>query len=364
MQIKLERTAIKKGLRVFFGLSIASIAVVFLFTKRGETLSAIRHIRPLYLALAVLLINADWLGSGLRLYVLSRRITKQMPYFSAVKAALANTFMGAITPSQTGGGPAQIYVLYKEGLPVVEAMSLSLMTFLATVIFLVLSTGTITVLNINSSLSNHTLRILFRYGVTLFMIISCLVVLFIFKPDLLRKGMTRFFNFISRFRKEHFLRPGGKANEIIEMIDKCHQIMQYYFRHAWSTMLLAVIITGGIFFSKFFISFLIVKGLGVNAGLWEVIFVQVLITLATYFCPTPGATGAAELGSAVLMASIVPVEMLMLYVVIWRAIVAYTGVIIGSFVVLRSIGKETVTFKTDLSPPFDKKKIALSGKEA
>lgn len=350
-------------MRVFFGLSITSIAIVVLFTISGETLSALKHVEPLYLLLAVLLINSDWFGSGLRLYVLSRRITKRISYMSCVKASLANTFMGAITPSQTGGGPAQIYVLYKEGMPVVESMSLSLLTFLSTVFFLVISTGSITFLGLNDSINNLTMRLLFKYGVSLFLFIGILVIISISKPDLLRKTTTLFFNFLSKFRKKHFLRPGGKANEIIEVIDKCHKIMIYYFRHAWLTMLLAVLITGTVFFGKFVISYLIVKGLGINAGFWEVISVQILITLAIYFCPTPGAAGAAELGSAVLMASIVPVKLLTIYVILWRAIVAYTSVTLGSGVILRTMGKETVTFK----PEYDlihEKEIAMFGKEA
>ena len=99
MQIRLERRTILKGVRIFFGLSIASIAVVFLFTMQEETLSALRQAEPIYLILAVLLINCDWFGSGLRLYLLSRRITKKLSYIGCVKAAIANTFMANITPS-------------------------------------------------------------------------------------------------------------------------------------------------------------------------------------------------------------------------------------------------------------------------
>jgi len=151
--------------------------------------------------------------------------------------------------------------------------------------------------------------------------------------------------------------------EIIDAVDRCHKIMLYYFRHAWPTMLLAVIITGTIFFSKFFTAWLIVKGLGVDAGVWEVISIQILITLAVYFCPTPGASGVSELGAAVLMASIVPVESLMIYVVLWRGIVAYIAISLGSMVMLRSIGKEAVTVDTDEANLIEKE-IALSGKEA
>jgi uncharacterized protein (TIRG00374 family) len=360
--IRFDKSSIRKGLRISLGLSIASVALIFIFTNPEQTLSSLKRIQPLYLFVAILMSSIDWLGGGMRIYVLTQRITKEISYLACLRASLANTFMGAVTPSQTGGGPAQIYVLYKEGLSVVAAMSVSFMTFLGTVIFLVISTGTITVLGLNSSITNNTIRVLFRYGVSVFLGIGVLVIVFVAKPDLLRKFLTHVFNFLSIFRRKHFLRPGGIAHEIIEKVDRSHQILIYYLRHQWSTLLTVVLLTGVIFTAKFFIAFLIVRGLGVTAGLWEVFSIQILVILAVYFCPTPGASGAAELGSAVLMASILPVELLTVYVILWRVIATYLAVLMGSFVVLRYMGKETVTLENGTEQL--EKKIAVSGKEA
>jgi uncharacterized protein (TIRG00374 family) len=360
--IRFDKKSIKRGLRISLGLSIASVTLIFIFTNPGQTISSLKQIQPLYLLLAILMSSVDWLGGGMRIYVLTQRITKEISYLSCLRSSLANTFMGAVTPSQTGGGPAQIYVLYKEGLSVVAAMSVSFMTFLGTVIFLVISTGTITLLGLNTSIPSDTIRILFRYGVSIFLGIGVLVIVFVVKPDLLRKFLRHIFNFLSFFRRKHFLRPGGSAHGIIEKVDRSHQILIYYLKHQWSTLLTVVLLTGIIFTAKFFIAFLIVRGLGVTAGWWEVFSIQILVILAIYFCPTPGASGAAELGSAVLMASILPKELLTVYVILWRVIVTYIPVLLGSFVVLRYVGKETVTLENGTEQL--EKKIAVSGKEA
>jgi uncharacterized protein (TIRG00374 family) len=188
------------------------------------------------------------------------------------------------------------------------------------------------------------------------------VIIFVAKPDLLRKSLTHVFNFLSIFRKQHFLRPGAMAHDIIEKVDRSHQILIYYLKHQWSTLLTVVLLTGIIFTAKFFVAYLIVKGLGVTAGLWEVFSIQILVILAVYFCPTPGASGAAELGSAVLMASILPVQLLTVYVILWRVIVTYIAVLLGSYVVLRYMGKETVRLENGSEQL--EKKIAVSAKQA
>ncbi len=362
MLIRFDRSTIRKGLMVSLALSILSVTLIFIFTKPGETLSALKQIEPLYLLLALGMAGIDWLGGGLRLYVLTRRITREISFTSCFQASLCNIFMGAVTPSQTGGGPAQIYILYKQGLPVTAAISVSFITFLGTVIFLVLTTGTITVLGLETSISNDTIRMLFRYGVSIFMGIGLLVILFVTLPDLLSRSLRWVFNFVSRFRKQHLLRPEGRANEFINKVDHSHQILIYYIRHQWSSIMLVVLVTGVVFTAKFSVAYFIVRGLGVEAGLWEVMSIQILIILAIYFCPTPGASGAAELGSAVLMASIVPVELLTVYVILWRVIVTYLAVLMGSFVMLRSIGRETVSLESGIRQ-FEKK-VAVSGKEA
>jgi hypothetical protein len=354
VQVKFEKSKILKGLELFFGLSLASLGLVVLFTASEETWQAVQVIRPRYLAAAVAVISLDWLLSGLRLKVLARELGQVPRWAGCVRAGLANTFMGAVTPSQTGGGPAQIYVLYKEGLPLVEAMSLSLVSFLSTMFFLVLATATITFMRLQIPIPNLALRIFFRTGVTLFFVIGLLVILFVAKPGLLRDLTTAFFDFLSRFRRQHFLRPGGRAWAIVESADRCHQIMIHYFRKGWPRLLAAVMLTGGIFAAKFTSAYFIVRGLDVPAHYWDVIAVQILITLAIYFAPTPGASGVAELGGAVLMASIVPRDRLMIFVILWRAIGTYLAVLLGGLVILRAMGKEAVVLEVAEDRPAEK----------
>ncbi len=361
MQTRFDRAAIRKGLNIFFGLSIASIAIIFIFTDREKALSAFSEVRPGYLALALLLAAADVLGGGLRLYLLTRRLANPVTFWANVKAALANVSMGAMTPSQMGGGPAQVFILYKNGLNLVEAMSASLMTFVVTIVFFVLAAGTITFLGVNTSIGDATVRHLFRYGVNAFMIFGIMFITFIAKPVLLQKVTRWVFNFLSLFRRRHLLRPGGRANRILEAANEIHSINLRYLKNGMFTLFLSVLLTAFIFGCKCFVAYFIVRGLGVSAGVWEVVSIQILILLAVYFFPTPGGTGAAELGSAVLMANVLPLGLLMVYVVLWRVVVMYLAVVMGAAVMLRALGQDTLVAER---PGYGtvEKKIAVSGK--
>lgn len=339
---RFDRAAIRKGLKVFFGLSVASIAIIFLFTDRGKMLEALSRVEPGYLLLALLLAAADWCGGGVRLYLLTRGLSANVSLRNATKAALSNTAMGAITPSQMGGGPAQVFLLYKNGMPLLEAMSASLMAFVVTIVFFLAAAGAITFSGVNTSIDDETVRYLFRYGFIVFLVCGTMFMVFIAKPSWLRRLLRRFFSFLSLFRTRHFLRPGSRANRAIEATAQIHEINLYYIRNRFPTLVLSLLLTAVVFGFKCFVAYFIVRGLGVTAGVWEVVSIQILILLAVYFFPTPGGTGAAELGSAVLMAQILPIELLMVYVVLWRVVVMYIAVILGSVVMLRALGQDTL----------------------
>ena len=62
-----------------------------------------------------------------------------------------------------------------------------------------------------------------------------------------------------------------------------------------------------------------------------------------------------------LMASIVPKELLMVYVVLWRFFVTYLSVIAGAIVMVRTLGKDAIPITPETYPGAEKK-IAVSGK--
>jgi len=358
---RFDRAAISKGLKIFFGLSVASISVVVLFTDWGKTLEALSRIEPGYLFLALLLATADWMGGGVRLFILTRGLSANVSLRTTTKAALSNTAMGAITPSQMGGGPAQVFLLYKNGLPLLEAMSASLMTFVVTIVFFVISAGAITFSGVNTSIEDETVRQFFRYGFMVFLVCGTMFMVFIARPSWLRLLLRWIFSFLSLFRKRHLLRPGSRANRAIEATAQIHEINIYYIRHRFPALVVSLLLTAVLFGFKCFAAYFIVRGLGVSAGVWEVVSIQILILLTVYFFPTPGGTGAAELGSAVLMAQILPIELLTVYVVTWRVVVMYISVILGSVVMLRALGQDTLV-ATRPGYGTVEKKIAVSGK--
>ncbi len=73
----------------------------------------------------------------------------------------------------------------------------------------------------------------------------------------------------------------------------------------------------------------IITGLGGNVSVADVMYIQLFITLVSYFSPTPGASGIAEVSSLVLMASLVSSPVIAIYTFLWRLCTLYVNTSIG-----------------------------------
>ena len=111
MRIGDKEYRIKTGLTIF--LIITTITAIVL-AYRGfdrDTLTSLKQIRPVYGLLTAILVIVYWCLNGLRFQILVKGLKENVSFWVSTKAFIANLFLGAVTPFQTGGGPLQIYIL-------------------------------------------------------------------------------------------------------------------------------------------------------------------------------------------------------------------------------------------------------------
>ncbi len=340
MAFGITRKKIKRGLQVFIIISLVSFAAIFFLTRSDNVEQAIGKFAPHVFLLIPFFIAFDWLGSGLRLYIFGKVLYPGISFRSCVRANLGNYFMAAITPAQTGGGPAQIYLLYADGMPAVEATSASLMTFLATAFFLIIAAAFTFAFKGRVTLTNRMLHHLFNYGIFFFLFIGFLVILALAFPNFYREAVIRVVGWISRLRKKDYLSGTHWVNSMIDGVDRCHKHLIYFMKEKPLVLFLGIIVSGALFTAKFVLAYVVVVGLGCKASFTNVLLLQVVIVLINYFFPSPGGSGAAEFSSAALMASVVPKELIPYYVVLWRLFTTYISVTVGGFVIIHSLGKK------------------------
>lgn len=325
-----SRKAIR-GLKWFIVLSIVGLLLNFFLTSFSESFQYLTQLKPLFLIIALALNVCDWILGGMRLLVLSTRLFPQIEFKTCLKSNLSNVFLGAVTPAQTGGGAAQIYVLYKSGMPFAEATMASVVSFLGSIFFLIscafylLCFGHIPAMN-------PSLLLLSRVTLLVFSTIVLLFIVAVIKPQTFEDATRRFLSAIPILKKSL---ESSKLQIFFESVQKYQDIMRIYVSKGKLAVLAAFLLSSVTYLNKFFIAYIVLKGLGLNAPFIETIFIQMILLLIFYFSPTPGASGVAELSSARLMGTIIPKSSQAIFAMLWRTFTLYISVVVGGIIMLK-----------------------------
>ena len=325
-----SRTAIR-GLKWFIVLSIVGLLLNFFLTSFTEGIRYLTQLKLLFLIIALALNVCDWILGGLRLLVLCTRLFPQIEFKTCLKSNLSNVFLGAVTPAQTGGGAAQIYVLYKSGMPFAEATMASVVSFLGSIFFLI-SCALYLLCFGHVPAMNPSLLLLSRITLLLFAAIILLFIAAVIKPQIFENATKRFLSVIPILRKSL---ESDKLQGFFDSVQKYQDIMRIYASKGKLALLAAFILSSVTYLNKFFIAYIVLKGMGLDVPFIQTIFIQMILFLIFYFSPTPGASGVAELSSAHLMGTIISKSSQAVFTMLWRTFTLYISVAVGGVIMLK-----------------------------
>jgi len=316
----------KKSLVFFLVLSVFGVMGTFLFTSNTASLNdVVSQINVGFLLLCIIGVPiVDWLVAGLRMWLFTSAICPSVPYLACVRNCAIGSFMCSVTPSQTGGGIAQIWVLTQEGAKAGQAITVLLMTFLTSLMFYLVGASFLWLASDQIVFPTTINSTVFATAVSVFALVAGGLLLALLYPTYVikliaigsdkLKGQSVIKKYASRF--VGWLKDSSVASQ---MVMKKHK----------TRFFLAILLSIVIFCNKFFAAYLAARALGIDVSLEQVLIIQMFLNIILYFLPTPGGSGGAEIGSAMLMASLIPGSLLAAHTIIWRSALTYLAVIIG-----------------------------------
>jgi len=323
---------IKTGLRLFLAFSVVGFIIIFSRTSMGDTWRALLAVKPAWLAFAVGLMVFDWFVSALRIYIFARRIHPAISYFACMRCCFANVFMGGSTPSQSGGGPAQIYVLYAEGMTVLDAtVACFLGGFLGTVIILLVCAIGFNLVTPPDFIGSN-MRVVSGVSFVLFALVLVITLVSLLRPEIFKRGVLAFLKSIPWARRK--LDQRHIVESVFETVDRYHDLMVGFMVRGKQLFAFGLVITAVIYFNKFLIAYVLLRGLGGDAPLMHVLYMQLVLLLIFYFSPSPGASGFAEITTIAVMGSVLPKGTEGAFVLLWRFFTLVMNMIIGAGVLV------------------------------
>jgi len=317
----------------FIGLSVVGLIVIVYRSSLAETLEHLRGFDRRWLAVAAGLFVVDFLMAGTRIHLFARKIKPDISYWASVRSCFVNVFVGGVTPSQTGGGPAQIWVMFREGLSLIDSTVVCFVGgFLGTAIVLLVC-AIFFGLFYEVEGAAVGLKVFSTVSLLLFSLVVILVLLSLLSPNRFKRLVGGVTARLPRLRR--FLEERGWLDRVYDTVDRYHELMRGFIVHSKARFTVVVALSALIYFNKFAVAWVVLQGLGLEAPFWDVIYMQVVLMLIFYFSPTPGASGLAEVSTAAVMSAVVPVSHQAVFIVLWRFFTLVAGMLVGALITLR-----------------------------
>lgn len=325
------RSKLIVGTLAFGGLTALGLVALIRWRPPSELESILARITPGFAVALLALLALDFTLGGLRYrLLLDGRVFSRVSLWHCMRANWANMLLGAITPAQTGGGAAQLYVLCRRGARLSEAILCSLLTFVATLLFFAL--GGLAALGFlpGEALSPGVL-IALAVAVAVIAMLAGLLISAVAAQRRTVRLLRRFLNVVSR-RGTRVRRWAAAGRRLLSReIDRLASGVRAVASRGKVTLVWVCAATAVLYLNKYFMGYVLAAALQGPVDL-SFIGLQLLQHIVLYFSPTPGASGVAEASTGLLMNRVLLAEVTVLWVVGWRLLTTFFGTILGAFV--------------------------------
>jgi uncharacterized protein (TIRG00374 family) len=305
-----------KGLRIFLFMTFLSVTLVLVFTVGEDTKEDLKLISPLFVGFTILSTFFSFFFNIWRLRYIIKAMGKELSWSGSFYYTMGGAFLGGVTPLQVGGIPLQLYICRREGITIPEASAAIFTRGLLSIFFLPFLIPFVYYYRVY--FTSGIMQGMVKYLSFLYSLVAVLLVFVLLRTEWLSgRFKGKFFKGVIEF-KEVFRKEFIKRKRVF---------------------LKAYVITGLSLICYFLIAFFLLRGLGVNVNFFKATVLQIILTYALAFMPTPGASGFAEGSAYGLFKDIVPKSILGIYVVLWRFFTGYLGMIVGGIALSRLFGK-------------------------
>jgi uncharacterized protein (TIRG00374 family) len=327
---------------IFIGLTIGIFWYQFSEIPAGSRPPIWNQLQWRYLFWLLLFLPIDTFAAGWRIWVICRVLQPGVSLWTCLKAEWANLGLAMLTPSQTGGGFGQIYMLTRGGLELGTALTVSLISFLGSMVVLLF----MGIYSLLIAKVDH-LVVFFQGALFIFFLIFALLIFVLCWPESLRfviSGICRELHKICNRKHSHRI-TGLPQNSCIKrltnhlhnfsekLIDLCyvHQVnMRRFFSQNKISFLWVCLLSIVFILARSIMAFLCLRFLGIQAsGLFNIIETQLSLIFLIYFAPTPGSSGLAEGASMLMMDGAMPTGFVPYYNLLWRCSTLYLPAMAG-----------------------------------
>ncbi len=283
---------------VFILLLAITFYIVFKNNNFHDFLNNVKSANLWFIGLAIICMFVYLGCEALNVNLILRNLGDDVTFGNTYKYSLIGFFFSSITPSSTGGQPAQVYFMNKDKIPI----SHSALALLIELLGFQFATGFLAIIGfiVNYDILVHhlgNLRFLIFFGIGLNIIILLALSAMIFSKKLSLKMVDWFENILKFF---HYKKTDKLKEKFTNSIEEYHNCSVYLKEN--KKILVRVLLTNIVqLFVYHAVPYCIYLSFGLTGhGAFTMILMEAVLYIAVASLPFPGAVGISE-GSFMIM---------------------------------------------------------------
>lgn len=268
-----------------------------------------------YLPLLLLCVPVETLACGLRIWVIARVLEPGVRLGTCIRAEWAQVAVSTLTPTQSGGGPGQIYLMHREGVGTGTAVTIMMLSCLATMLaVLCLSLYAVLAAAIDGSGGVVHGALWISTG------LAALMALLAVPRRTRRPASSRIVRWLGA------------------LLDTYRRNMSLFLHRGKAAFGLVLALSLLFVLARAVVAYLVVRFMGIEGSTFrEILRAQVVVLVVEFVAPTPGGAVVVEGASQVLMGSIVPPGHAPHYTLLWRFATLYLPALAGFVCLARAL---------------------------
>ena len=278
------------------------------------------------LACAVLCLVVLFLAESLKYFLMMRSLGERPSFRVAFETAALGKYYDCITPSGAGGQPFQILWLHRHGYSDGAASAMTITGYVTMQAgFILLALGVFITWR---SVDLEAIRYTAYFGLLLFSLIPCLLVLFSLMPKTVCRLVSAVIRFAGRLRLVKD--PDAAIDRVLALLNSYRASLAVIARDkpvACCLLLLSLVYRVALCSLPFFV----LRMFGASVEFFPIFAATIYIYASVALVPTPGNAGAAE-GAFYLVFSAMGSSGVFWAMLVWRFFSFYAFILVGAAV--------------------------------
>lgn len=330
---------IRRGVIAFVAITVVAFVGLYMYHDGTKNLEVWKTLHWKYLLFGLVFVFNDLYLGGLRNHIFLAETNPGISQMVSIKANLANIFMGAVTPTQSGGGPAQWYIFYKNGVSIPDMIGTSFYNLISTILFFPIS-GALAIYVLKDKVPHGFISQLTTIGFTVFLTLTIIIFIALFAQHVFNFIIRSISGLISKVKTSWGEKFGKLSERAIIKLDEYRARFVEIIKNKPQLMVYSFLLTIVLYFNKYACAYLFAVAFGLNVSLWSIVAVMAVNYLLLYFAPSPGGSGIAEVSITGMLAPFVTYAIAPSITLLHRSFMVFLPAIIGAFVILEQLNKE------------------------